>query len=52
MSRMRAYRIQRFGGPDVLDQEQIDVPEIAPGEVLAPAVGQIPPGMVTSKSPM
>jgi NADPH:quinone reductase-like Zn-dependent oxidoreductase len=34
MSQMRAYRIHRFGGPDVLEQEQIDVPEIAPGEVL------------------
>jgi NADPH:quinone reductase-like Zn-dependent oxidoreductase len=34
MSTMLAYRIHRFGGPEVLRSEKIDVPEPGAGEVL------------------
>ncbi|SDR51458.1 NADPH:quinone reductase [Paraburkholderia fungorum] len=34
MAQMRAFRIHRFGGPDVLRSERIDVPPIGPNEVL------------------
>lgn len=34
MSTMLAYRIHRFGGPEVFKSEKIDVPEPGPGEVL------------------
>lgn len=34
MSTMQAYRIHRFGGPDVFKAENIDVPEPGAGEVL------------------
>lgn len=34
MSRMQAYRIHRFGGPEVLQEEWVDVPEPAPDEGL------------------
>lgn len=34
MSTMQAYRIRRFGGPDVFNAENIDVPEPGRGEVL------------------
>ncbi|OZI18600.1 oxidoreductase [Bordetella genomosp. 9] len=34
MSRMQAYRIHRFGGPEVLQEEWVDIPEPAQGEGL------------------
>jgi NADPH:quinone reductase-like Zn-dependent oxidoreductase len=34
MSRMQAYRIHRFGGPEALEEEWIPVPEPGPGEGL------------------
>ncbi len=34
MTQMRAFRIHRFGGPEVLHSEKIDVPEIGAEEIL------------------
>jgi NADPH:quinone reductase-like Zn-dependent oxidoreductase len=34
MAQMRAYRIHRFGGPEVFRSEMIDIPEIGANEVL------------------
>lgn len=34
MTQMRAYRIHRFGGPEVLQCEKIDIPRIGASEVL------------------
>jgi NADPH:quinone reductase-like Zn-dependent oxidoreductase len=42
---MKAVRVHRFGGPEVLRYEQVPIPEPAPGEVLVrvSAVGVNPP---------